>query len=162
MTLTEAIAAIDNSIKILENPDLTDALEHVRDDYTAQVQHSFTASVDPDGEAWEPVHYREMPPPTLVLTGTLRDATIADAQGAAINKTTMETAGALPIHWSAMENGGNRTVYVGWAARHGAKLNYHWINSWAARPFLGFGEATLDKAVDHGVNDLNEQLLGVW
>lgn len=142
MSPEQAVHALGETLKILEQPDLTKALEQVRLDLGKQQEHSFASKTDPDGEAWTPPK-RDYGNPLLVRTGLMYLSVGDQVDGATIDKTVL----ALPEDDSLPE-------YTKYQDR-GTDLI-------PARPFLGFGQATLDRAQEHGTAELNEQLLGVW
>lgn len=161
LTAEEAALVTTRMASVLDNPNMEGALTSVVDDYIDQLETSFAASVDPDGNAWEPIVYREVPPPPLVLSGALHDSVIADAQAAQIGMTSFETTGAQLVSYAAEQQlGGSYSSpkYVGGAGQY-AKLYQEYITWFPGRPFIGFGDALIEKAVDHGIEDLNFQLL---
>lgn len=164
ITAEEAGFRTARMAEILLDPNMEDALASVGDDYILQLQNSFANSVDPDEQEWEPIVYREVPPPPLVLSGELMDSVLADAQGASITRNTFETDGSVLVDYAAeqqygMQYSSPRDVS---SAAQFARLYQTTVGGFPGRPFIGFGEATLIKAEQHGVDDVNFQLLEVW
>lgn len=164
MTTDEVIARIDRQMDLLANPDLSLALEKSKDAYADQIERSFAESVDPDGEEWEPIVYRAVPPPPLVLSGDLRDSVAADARGAVVGKMEMSTTGTALVSYAADQDQGGSygsPRYVGDASVY-ATVYKRYITWFPGRPFIGFGEETLNKAVEFGEEELDRQMSEVW
>lgn len=164
MTGDEAIAALDASSDLLLNPKMQDALASVVDDYMAQVAESFAGAHGPDGEPWDDIVYRATPPPPLRLTSALYDSVLSDAQSATLGDTKLETDGAQLVDYAVQQDEGldyGYSHYVGWVSKY-ATVYRRYISWHPGRPFMGFGDETLELAVDHGIDLLNEQLMDAW
>lgn len=167
MTPEEVSAKMLAMIGALEHPDLTQAATSVVDDYIAQINNSFDNAVDPGGGSWEPIVYRNVPPPPLELSGALRDSVIADAQSAVIDQNGMgfATTGDQLVGYALGQDEGeefSRPRYVGWVKKYGVQVHHPYITWHPGRPFLGLGEEALEKAAEHGADELIAQTMGVW
>lgn len=163
MSATEAAFAIYGQRGWLADPDYTEACNSSADAYIEQINESFDNATDPDGEPWEPIVYREVPPPPLQLSGDLRDSAVADAMNGTVTKDSFETDGSALVDYAANQDQGGGGAYVGWVAKkYGIKVYQPRIQWHPGRPFLGFGEETIEKAVEFGVEESITALLEPW
>lgn len=167
MTTTEVQNAIQEQINWLKNPDFKIAISSTVDDYIDQIETSFAESVDPDGQPWQAIEYRQVPPPPLMLSGELKDSVIADASAGTITETQYKTDGSALVDYADDQNFGRlngiRVDYVGWVAkRYGIKVFRQYIDGHPARPFIGFGDEVIANAVKYGVEDSIAALAKPW
>lgn len=168
MTAAEASGKIRSMIQAIQSPDLTLAVTSVIDEYISQIEESFASASGPDGEPWEPIVYRDVPPAPLELSGALKESVIADAHGAVIDQNGMgfSTTGDQLVEYALGQDQGqvfSRGVYVGWVQKkYGVKVHMKTITWHPGRPFLGFGEETLDAAAEYGAEEAAAQAMGVW
>lgn len=166
MTPQECLARFQQSIAAIADPDLTFAATSVVDDYIGQIEESFAGAVDPDGNPWAPIFYRDVPPDPLVLSGALKDSVVADAATADVNRRGFETSGNLVEYAIEQDQGrepGVRTDNVSWVhRRYGVKIYKKYITWHPGRPFLGLGDKVMDQAVVHGQDELVNQALAAW
>lgn len=164
MTTDEAIASLRKQQGLLAAPKLQSALTATRDDYTAQVNRSFAGACDPDGTPWDAINYRVVPPPPLEVTGALHDSVLADIMAATITDATLATDGGNLVDYAAEQQYGMEYDPPK-RVKHMANLVTLFVGriTWfPARPFIGLGKDTIDKAVEHGVNEMNRLLLEAW
>lgn len=143
MTTSDAVDKMELSESILNSPKMQTALDMVKEDLGKQAELSFAMKADPDGELW-PVRKHEYGHPLLVKTG-LMYLSVGDQINAGV---VTETELTLPDDDSVLPE------YT--------KFQEHGTPIIDARPFLGFGEVTLDDAVAHGIDELTRQLLEAW
>src|SRR5262245_58429392 len=129
MDKTQAALALAETVDALVNPDLSKALKLAQDDLGEQAEESFREKVDPDKEPWEPAKY-EYGWPLEVRTGFMYLTVGDQVNEAVIGNNLME----LPDDDAALAE------YAGYQDEGVPG------NNLPARPFLGFGQETLDKA----------------
>lgn len=164
MTVDEANAEIDAMIEAMRNPDFSEALNQVRNGLVQQTEDSFSESVDPDGEPWEPLGYRTSGGPPLVLTGELAKSAVDEAMSAAISGNELKTDGSQLVHYAAnmnYEEYFSPTLYVGWVAYNPPyptvvkkRISWH-----PAREFIGFGDPLVDQSVEWGLDWIVESVV---
>lgn len=164
MTVEEANEVIDDMIAVMRNPDFSDALNQVQDGLIAQTERSFGESVDPDGEAWDPVQYRTSGGPPLVLTGALAASAVDEASSATVTDNSLTTDGTRLMEYAAnmnYEEYFSSPKYVGWVAFYPPypTVVKDYIKWHPAREFIGFGVDLVNKSVDYGFESLKRQIV---
>mgnify|MGYP001582287224 FL=1 len=165
MTADEAVEAVDAMIGVIERPDLTYAVTSTVDQYMSQMEESFNGAVDPNGEAWEPIVYRAVPPPPLDVTGALKESALSDIQTATVDKLSFATSGSNLVEYAEQQDEGtfiSGRRYVGYMRKYGVTLYQDYISWHPGRPFIGMGENTLDIAAVNGAEEAVSQLLGAF
>lgn len=143
MTIEQAVQAFDASASSLDSMNLDAALELVKSDLGNQTEQSFEEKTDPDGAPWAPQAH-DYGNPLMVRTGFLYLAVGDQIEAAQIADNQMllsDDAAVLPKYAQEHTQGT-------------AKM--------PARPFNGFGESTIDKAVEYGVTESIRQLTEPW
>lgn len=164
MTVQEANEEIDAMIRVMRNPDFTEALEKVQSDLVDQRIKSFSESVDPDGEEWEPNVYRISGGPPLFLTGALMRSAADDAGSGVVTTNSYTTDGSRLVPYAGNMNYAEyfaEPQYVEWVSFQPPypKVVRKNINWHPAREFLAFGEELIDKAELNGQDVLIEQIV---
>ena len=163
MTPQEAADAMLATIHAIEHPDLSEALQACKEEYQVQLERSFNESVDPDGEAWAPLQYRDEPPPPLDVTHALKESVLMEAAHGTMDDTSVTWEGSHLVDYAIEQDEG-----VDYGGRHYIRQPYRrlakkkWIYWSPARPFLGFGEETLEKCAEHGAADAVASVLMPW
>jgi phage gpG-like protein len=170
LTPDEAADAFEDSAKALEEPMLAIALQNVQIALGQQLQDEFTQEHDPTGDPWiQSVRARKEGGKTLVETGLLYMAAASAIAGANVgdDELSYPMFATLPEYADVHEYGAEqnpvfkRTFKAIGGVGH-VEQQYVGEHDIPARPFLGFGPDTIEKAIDFGADELTKQLLEVW
>lgn len=138
------------------------ALGRIRDDLRGQYRDQFAAQSGPNGEAWEPWHFRHpMAPddhPTLQVSGRLAGSLQGGADGVEeIGERSLVHGTRVPYAGIHQDGATFRTgVWLiardGWYLPPGSRITI------PARPFVGISEETLDAACEHVADHIVDSL----